>query len=177
MADQFVGEVRLFAFPRIPSDWVACDGRLLLISQYEALFTLLGTTYGGDGRQTFGVPDLRGRVPIHAGRSNQGNTYVLGEMSGSETHTLIGTEMAAHSHGLVSTTNAGTTATPAPNVHLATSSIAAKNLYAPAAKVVGYDEMADCVRPDGKNLPHENMMPTLIMNFCIATAGVYPSPS
>jgi microcystin-dependent protein len=176
MADQFVGEIRLFAFPRVPSEWVACDGSLLAISQYQALFTLLGTTYGGDGQQTFGVPDLRGRVPIHAGRSNQGDTYVLGQMAGEEGHMLIVTEMAAHSHSLVSTANAGTTATPATNVHLATSSVAAKNLYAPPAKIVGYDEMADCVGVDGKSFPHENMMPTLIMNFCIATEGVYPSP-
>jgi microcystin-dependent protein len=177
MADQFVGEIRLFSFTRVPIGWVACDGSLLAIAQYDVLYTLLGTTYGGDGQRTFGVPDLRGRVPLHAGQSNQGNAYVVGEMAGQETHTLLGTEMASHSHGLVSTTNAGTTATPATNVHLATSSIATKTLYATPANITGYDLMADCVGMEGKNLPHDNMMPTLIMNFCIATEGVYPSPS
>src|SRR5947208_1486713 len=129
MTDCFVGEVRLFAFGRVPVDWVACDGQLLSIAQYQALNTLIGTTYGGDGVSTFGVPDLRGRVPIAAGTSNQGNTYGLGQVSGEENHTLIVQEMASHSHPLTSTTNAGTTAAPAQNVHLATSNVATKLLY------------------------------------------------
>ncbi|MDQ7250317.1 phage tail protein [Dongia sedimenti] len=177
MADQFVGEIRLFAFGRVPTGWVACNGALLSIAQFDVLYTLLGTTYGGDGSTTFGVPDLRGRVPLHAGKSNQGNTYVPGQIAGEETHTLNLQEMATHTHALVSTSNKGDTATPGPTVHLATSNIDAETLYAPPASIAGYDVMADCMTPDGESLPHDNMMPTLIMNFCIATEGIYPSAS
>jgi len=175
MSDCFVGEIRLFAFPRVPRGWAACDGQLLSIAQNQALYTLIGTTYGGDGTTNFGVPDLRGRVPIDAGTSNQGQTYVLGQVAGEETHLLTIQEMAAHSHPLISTTNAGTTAAPAQNVHLATSNVATKTLYAPPNGIAGYDVMADCISFEGNSQPHENMMPTLVMNFCIATEGVYPS--
>lgn len=175
MADCFIGEIRLFAFPRIPRGWAACDGQLLSIATNEALFSLLGTTYGGDGVSNFGLPDLRGRVPIAAGTSNQGLSYQLGEAAGEEAHRLTVPEMAAHGHPLISTGNAGTTATPDESVHLATSNVATKNLYAPTDKIPGYDVMADCVSPEGDNEGHENMMPTLIMSFCIATEGTYPS--
>jgi microcystin-dependent protein len=177
MSDSFVGEIRLFAFPRVPNEWVACNGQLLSIAQYQALYTLLGTTYGGDGTTNFGVPDLRGRVPIDAGTSNQGNTYALGQAAGEETHLLTVQEMPAHSHPLISTVNAGTSAAPAQNVHLATSNVAAKTLYAPISKIAGYDVMADSISVEGNGQPHDNMMPTLVMNFCIATEGVYPSDS
>jgi microcystin-dependent protein len=175
MSDCFVGEVRLFAFPRVPTGWVPCNGELLSIAQYQVLFALIGTTYGGDGATNFGVPDLRGRVPIDAGTSNQGSTYVLGQMAGEETHLLSIQEMPAHSHSLISTSNAGTTAAPAQNVHLATSNVTAKTLYAPPNGIAGYDVMADCISYVGGNLPHDNMMPSLVMNFCIATEGVFPS--
>ncbi|GAB2174865.1 phage tail protein [Dongia sp. agr-C8] len=176
MADQFIGEIRLFAFPRVPIGWAACDGSLLGIAQYQALYSLLGTTYGGDGVTTFALPDLRGRVPIHSGKSNQGNIYVLGQLAGEEAHSLTGQELAAHSHALLSSSIPGTTETPGPTVHLATSSVDAKTLYAPPASIAGYDTMADCVKPDGLGQPHDNMMPTLIMSFCIATEGIFPSP-
>ena len=175
MTDSFVGEIRLFAFPRIPNEWVACNGQLLSIAQYQVLFALLGTTYGGDGITTFGVPDLRGRLPISSGPSNQGNTYVLGQSGGEEAHTLTTAEMPSHSHALTSTSNAGTTAAPGQNVHLATSNVAAKTLYAPPNGIAGYDVMADCVSFEGNGQAHDNMMPSLVMNFCIATEGVFPS--
>jgi microcystin-dependent protein len=177
MSDCFVGEVRLFAFPRVPDGWAPCNGQLVSIAQNQALFALIGTTYGGDGVTTFGLPDLRGRVPIDAGTSNQGNTYVLGQATGEEMHTLTMQEMAAHSHPLISTANAGTTAAPAQNVHLATSNVAAKTLYAPPSGIAGYDVMADCVSFEGSGQAHDNMMPTLVMNFCIALEGVFPSES
>jgi len=175
MSDCFIGEIRLFAFPRAPNGWAPCNGQLLSIAQNAALFALIGTTYGGDGISTFGLPDLQGRVPIDAGTSNQGNTYVLGQKTGEETHLLTIQEMPAHSHALISSSNAGTTAAPAQNVHLATSNVATKTLYAPPAGIAGYDVMADCVSLVGDNQPHDNMMPTLVMNFCIATEGVFPS--
>jgi microcystin-dependent protein len=146
----------------------------MAISQNQALFSLLGTTYGGDGRTTFGLPDLRGRVPISFGSSNDGNSYALGEKAGEETHTLIGAEMPPHSHALLSSSAAGNTATPSPSVHLATSNVSGKNLYAPVASVQAYDVLKPCVSTVG-GLPHENMMPSLAMNFCISLTGVYPS--
>jgi microcystin-dependent protein len=175
MADQYLGEIRLFAFPRVPTEWAACNGQLLSISDNEALYTLLGTTYGGDGVTNFGLPDLRGRVPLAAGKSNQGTTYKLGESQGEETHSLTKAEMASHGHPLVSTVNAGTTATPGTSVHLATSSLTTDVLYAPPGDIVGYDVMADCVMPAGEGQGHDNMMPSLVMNFCIATTGIFPS--
>jgi microcystin-dependent protein len=175
MLDPFVGEICLFAFPRVPIGWLACNGQVVQIDQYQTLYTLIGTAYGGDGMVTFGLPDLRGRVPIHAGTSNQGNTYVLGQPGGEENHTLSALEMAAHSHALVSTTNAGTTAVPATSVHLAASNVATKPLYAPTTGIAGYDVMADCISYEGGSQPHDNMMPSLVMNFCIATDGVFPS--
>jgi microcystin-dependent protein len=175
MSDCFVGEIRLFAFPRVPRGWVACDGSMLPIPQYQALYALIGTTYGGDGSSQFAVPDLRGRVPIDMGTSNQGNTYVLGQRAGEETHQLSIQEMPGHSHPLISTANTGTTAVPGPGVHLATANLPAKTLYAPVGGIAGYDVMADSVSYTGNGLPHDNMMPSLVMNFCIAVEGVFPT--
>src|SRR5690349_18654375 len=104
MSDPFLGEIRLFAFPRVPVGWLACSGQTLPISQFDALYTILGTTYGGDGTQTFNLPDLRGRVPLGQGQAPGGAAYVLGEIAGEDEHTLIQTEMPAHSHSLLAST-------------------------------------------------------------------------
>jgi len=175
MSDPFVGEIRLFGFPRVPTGWVACNGALLPISNYEVLFTLIGTTYGGDGQTTFGVPDLRGRVPIHQGTGGGLSQRVIGQASGEETHPLLSTEMPSHGHALLSTTNPGNTATPGTGVHLAASSAATTELYAPLANVPGYNVMAPSITPTGNNLPHDNIMPTQVANFCICWAGIFPS--
>ena len=174
MSDQFIGEIRLFGFPRIPDGWVACDGTLLSIGNYETLYALIGTTYGGDGVNTFGLPDLRGRVPLSQGNGAGLTSRVLGQVFGEASHTLMSTEMPSHGHALVSTTNAGTTATPAQNVHLAASNTTGK-VYAPQADVTSYNVMAPSLTQTGNNLPHDNMMPTLTCNFCIAYEGIYPS--
>lgn len=176
MANPFVGEIRLFGFPRIPTGWFACDGSLQSISEYEVLYALIGTTFGGDGINTFGLPDLRGRVPISQGNGSGGLTpRVLGEISGETEHVLLNTEIPLHSHPLISTTNVGTTVTPSNTVHLATVSPDTARLYAPASSVTSPSVLASCVNPTGNNLPHPNMMPTLTGNFCICWAGVYPS--
>jgi microcystin-dependent protein len=177
MSDPYVGEIRLFGFPRIPEGWLACNGASVPISQYDVLFALIGTTYGGDGVTSFNLPDLRGRVPLAQGAGRGLTPRVLGEVSGQETHLLIRTEMPSHSHSLVSTTNAGTTPTPGPTVHLATSSIASAKVYAPQANVPSYDVMAPALSITGNNEPHDNMMPTLTCNYCICWSGVFPSPS
>lgn len=177
MSDPFVGEIRLFAFPRVPTGWLACDGSLVAIAQYEVLFSLIGSTFGGDGSNTFGLPDLRGRVPVAQGSGPGLTPRTTGEPGGEEAHVLINTELPSHSHPLVSTTVAGTTPTPGPTVHLATGSISTAKVYAPQAGATTYDVMAPSILAAGNSLPHENMMPTLTGNFCICWSGVYPSPS
>ncbi|MGJ5136000.1 MULTISPECIES: phage tail protein [unclassified Bradyrhizobium] len=174
MSDPFLGEIRLFAFPRIPDGWLACDGSSLSISNYDALYTILGTTYGGDGIQTFNLPDLRGRVPLGQGTPPGGATYVLGEVAGEDEHLLITTELPAHSHALLSSTVTADTATPGPMVHLATASTG--NLDAPIADAGTYSVMAPCVAAAGQSVPHNNIMPTVVGNYCICINGVYPSP-
>jgi microcystin-dependent protein len=174
MSDWYIGEIRLFSFARIPTGWAACDGSSVSISSNPALYQLIGTTYGGDGLNTFNLPDLRGRVPIAQGTGNGQPTYVLGQSSGEENHTLVNSELPSHSHALVSTTNAGTTATPATNVHLATSSDG-KNLYNSQANAAPYDVMASSIGPAGGSVGHPNTMPTIAANFCIATTGIFPS--
>jgi len=176
MSDQFVGEIRLFGFPRIPtgSGWMACDGSLVSISQFQALFAVIGTTYGGNGTSNFALPDLRGRVPLGQGQGTGMPNYVIGQISGEENHTLINNELPSHSHALVSSTTTANNATPANNLHLAT--ISAGNLYAPAANAAPYTVMAPCVVQAGQSLPHNNMMQTLVANYCIAFEGIFPTP-
>jgi microcystin-dependent protein len=177
MSDPYVGEIRLFGFPRVPVGWLACNGAVLSISEYEVLFTLISTTYGGNGTTTFCAPDLRGRVPISQGTGGGLSPRTLGEVSGQESHTLILSEMPTHGHALLSTTNAGTTPTPGPAVHLAAASLTTSKLYAPLANVPKHDVMAPSVTATGNNLAHDNMMPTLTCSYCIAWAGVFPSQS
>jgi microcystin-dependent protein len=173
MSDPFLGEIRLFGFPRVPTGWLACNGQSLQISQYDALYTLLGTAFGGDGVSTFNVPDLQGRVAIGQGQGRTLPAYVLGEPGGEEGHTLIETEMPTHSHALMSSPATGDTATPGPTVHIATAS--AGNLYAPPSSIPSYGVMAACVTTAGSSLPHDNMMPSVVCNYCICIAGVFPS--
>ena len=175
MSDQFIGEIRLFGFPRIPDGWLPCDGSLQPIANFDTLYALIGTTYGGDGVNTFGMPDLRGRVPIAQGNGQGLTPRVMGQSFGETTHTLQSTEMPSHSHALLSTTNAGTTATPGQSVHLGASNTTNK-LYAPQGSVTGYSVMAPSLINSGNGLPHDNMMPTLACNFCIAYVGIFPSP-
>jgi microcystin-dependent protein len=174
MSEQFIGEIRLFAFGRVPTNWLACNGQQLPISQFTVLFTLIGTTYGGDGVTTFNLPNLQGRVPIAAGVGPGQPPYVLGQAAGEETHTLNNNELPSHSHALVSTTNAGTTTTPGPSVHIAAAS-SGKNIYTSPANAAPYLTMAPCVTPAGNGLPHDNSMPSVCCNFCIAYEGIFPT--
>jgi microcystin-dependent protein len=173
MADPFIGEIRLFGFPRIPDGWLACAGQSLPISQFDTLYAVIGTTYGGDGVQTFNLPDLRGRVPIGQGQGQSLPNYTLGQIAGEETHTLIEAEMPIHSHALLSSTTVATIAKPDETVHLGTASTG--NLYAPVANAAPYEVMAPCVGPTGRGVGHDNMMPSVVCNYCICFAGVFPS--
>jgi microcystin-dependent protein len=175
MADPFVAEIRIFPFFFAPKGWAFCDGQLLPLSQNTALFSLLGTVYGGDGKSTFALPDLQGCAPMHPG--NFGNPgpglsgHSLGEMGGSETVTLLDSEMPAHSHTVMSVAGVFSG-----NTNIVTGNSFAKssqgNAYTPAANLVTMSDEA--LTPTGGDLPHNNMQPYLTLNFCIALQGVFP---
>jgi microcystin-dependent protein len=174
MSTPYLGEIRLFAFPRIPSGWFACDGSFKPIAEYEALYTLLGTTFGGDGINTFAVPDLRGRLPIDMGRGAGLTPRALGESSGTENVTLLSPNLPSHSHTFMATTSLGTTNALSSSVELGTVSgdlMYAKDLTGAHA----YGMSPTAISATGGNLPHDNTMPTLTASFCIAWAGIYPS--
>lgn len=172
MSTPYVGEIRLFGFSRVPNGWFACTGQLVSIADYQVLYTLLGTTYGGDGITTFGVPDLRGRVPLHWGNLAGVGTFVIGQTAGEEAVTLTGSTMPSHNHNLMATTATATTTTP--GVAVMPAAIAPPDTYymtaSPSVQIA-----ATSVSYQGGGLPHENRAPILAMNFCIAWAGVFPS--
>jgi len=170
MSEPFVGEIRMFAGNFAPRGWAFCDGQLLAVSQNDALFSLFGTVYGGDGRTTFGLPDLRGRIPLHQGTGPGLSQRRLGSKSGSETETLTTNQLPSHSHDL----NAVTT--------LATSNQPAGRVLAQAEGLTIYDDenqtasfAASMVGNTGGTRSHTNLMPTLCVNFITALFGIYPS--
>ncbi|CAD0359951.1 phage tail protein [Xanthomonas hortorum] len=175
MSIPFIGEIRMFGFTRTPVGWQACDGSLLSIPDYDVLYMLLGTTYGGDGQSTFGVPDLRGRLPIHQGQGIGLSNYSLGQISGTETVTLIQQQLPLHTHTLLATTAAATSTAPA---GLLPAAVSGDVFYVSD----GTGSTAIAMAPQstsstGGGQPHENTMPTLTVQFCIATAGVFPQQS
>jgi len=163
MSQPYVGEIRMVGFNFAPAGWALCDGQLLPISGYETLFNLIGTTYGGDGQSTFGLPDLQGRIPFH-----QGNGMVLGENGGSETVTLTMNEIPAHSHLLNGQSSAGSQSSPAGGVWAA-SSLDQFSTGAPTTS------MAALLQQSGGGQPHDNMPPFLVVNFVISLFGIFPS--
>ena len=169
MSDQYVGEIRMFSGTYAPIGWLLCNGQLLNISQYEALYTLIGTTYGGDGRSTFAVPDLRGRVPIH-----MGSGYTLGQMAGTEKVTLTASQMPAHTHIPNASNVAATSISPA-NAFWATSSASNVAPYSTTAPNTTMNPAM--ISSVGGNQSHDNIMPFLTVSFIIATEGVFPSQS
>jgi microcystin-dependent protein len=176
MADPFVAEIRLFPFNFAPKGWAFCNGQLLPISQNTALFSLLGTTYGGDGRSTFGLPNLQGSAAMHQGQGPGLSQRFLGETGGQQTVTLTLTQMPAHTH----TANgkaAGGTANPSSMVWgTSNAGKVAANFYAPAAPAP-VNMNAGALANTGGSQPHNNMMPYLTLNFCIAMQGVFPPRS
>jgi len=171
MSDPFVAEIRMFGFSFAPKGWAFCNGQLLPISQNTALFSLLGTFYGGDGKSTFALPDLQSSAPMFWGQGNGLSLYDLGQQGGSENVTLLSSEMPSHTHTLQCCPNliAGDTNVPTGNA-LAKSSNG--NAYAPAASLT---QMAfQSLPPAGSSFPHNNMMLYLTVNFCIAMQGVFP---
>ena len=176
MSNPFLGEIRMFAGNFSPRGWAFCAGQLLSIAQNDALYALLGTTYGGDGQNTFGVPDMRGRLPINQGTGPGLSTYVIGQMSGSETVTLTVQQMPAHSHSLSATT--ATANQPAPTTtSFPATLLGTAELYAiPGANPLKQGALnANSISSAGGNQPHNNLMPILAVNFIIALEGVFPS--
>lgn len=172
MSDPYVGEIRMFAGNFAPRGWALCDGQLLAVSQNDALFSLFGTIYGGDGRTTFGLPDMRGRIPVHAGNGPGLTDRRIGQRLGVESVTLTERELPSHNHGAVahSSENANTTS-PADTVP----SQPTHDLYIEDAPDVALHSNA--VLAAGGSGSHNNMMPTLCLNFIVALVGVYPSRS
>lgn len=168
MADPFVAEIRIFPFNFAPKGWAFCNGQLLPISQNTALFSLLGTTYGGDGKSTFALPDMQGNAPMHPGQGPGLSLHDLGEIGGSDSVTLLDSEMPSHSHTLRGSTDDDDSTTPVQHAYGQLSIV-----YAPGASPV--TQMAfQALTPAGGSLPHNNMQPFLTLNFNIALQGVFP---
>jgi len=168
MAQPYVGEIRMFAGNFAPAGWMFCEGQLLPISEYETLFNLIGTTYGGDGQSTFALPDLRGRLPIH-----QGNGFILAETGGAEEITLTVSQIPAHSHPMLGTQNLANTTDPANLV---------PGTLVTNVTAYGTDNPSTTLSPQsvsavGGSQPHTNFQPYLCVNFIISLFGIFPSPT
>ena len=174
MADPFVAEIRVYPFNFAPTGWAFCDGQLMPISQNTALFSLLGTTYGGDGRSTFALPNLQGSAPMHPGQGPGLSLHDLGESAGSEFITLLESEMPAHTHTMMAVSASASLNAPAPDRALARSSGGFAYQQTPANPV---NLALQALSPAGGSVPHNNLMPYLTLNFCIALQGVFPPRS
>ena len=168
MAQPYVGEIRMFAGNFAPAGWAFCEGQLLPISENDTLFNLIGTTYGGDGQETFGVPDLRGRIPLH-----QGNGFIIGEMAGDEEVTITNGTMPNHTHAFLVSTDPGND--PSPNQNAALGGSPNVNLFRefPASSAMA----TSAIGPVGGSQPHTNFQPYLCIDFIISLYGIYPSPT
>lgn len=168
MAEPFLSEIRLMSFVFPPKGWALCDGQLLPINQNQALFSLLGTTFGGDGRVNFALPDLRARVPIHVGSG-----HTLGERGGEQAHTLSIAELPQHAHSWNAKASPATSGTPDATSMLAAST--GDNAWGPATNLGAMSP--GTIQNTGGSQAHQNMQPFLVLSFCIALQGIFPSPT
>jgi microcystin-dependent protein len=168
--DPFIGEIRMFAFGFAPQGWALCNGQLLPIAQNQALFSLLGTTYGGNGTTTFALPDLRSRVPVHQGQGPGLSPYAEGQASGTETVTLAAAQMPQHTHPVNASSSAATSDNPAGR----TLARSASHIYHPES---GQHTVMDAnmLGEAGGSQPHDNIQPYLAVTFCIALNGIFPA--
>ena len=173
MAQPYVGEIRMFAGNFPPNGWMFCEGAQLPISENEVLFQLLGTTYGGDGQETFNLPNLASRVPIHMGTGPDGTTYQIGEMAGTESVTLTTQQIPNHTHPWLANTSTGTDLSP--NGRVTDQTAGAIQLYIEEAP--DSNMAANAIGGAGGSQPHENCQPFLCINFIISLFGVFPSPT
>ncbi len=169
MGTPYVGEIRMFAGNFAPVGWMFCQGQLLPISEYDTLFNLIGTTYGGDGQSTFALPNLQSRVPVHMGTGPNGQTFVLGQMAGEETVTLTTSQIPSHTHVPQANSNNGTQVSPSGNVWANSTNFP----YSTNAPNAAMDPAA--VGLTGGSQPHDNMIPFLAVNFIISLFGIFPT--
>ncbi len=171
MSSPYVGEIRMFGGTFAPAGWAFCAGQLMPISQNDTLFNLIGTTYGGDGQETFGIPDVQGRLPIHMGTNPQsGTTYQIGEEAGVESVTLNTNQIPIHNHAVVASTSGGTTGIPTGNVLASNLPVSLYSQFPPTNNM-----NANAITNVGGSQPHENMMPFLVITFIISLFGIFPS--
>ncbi len=168
MAQPYVGEIRMFAGNFAPAGWMFCEGQLLPISENETLFQLIGTTYGGDGQSTFGLPDLRGRLPVHFG-----NSFTLAQTGGAESTTLTVPQIPGHTHALAASTASGNASSPQGNVVAQTDGTISLYISDPP----GVDMHAAALGATGGSQPHTNLQPYLCIDFIISLFGIFPSPT
>lgn len=168
MSTPYLGEIRVVGFNFAPVGWALCNGQTLPISQNDALFSLIGTTYGGDGQTTFNLPDLQCRIPFHAG-TKAGNVMVLGQISGTETVTLTTSQLPMHTHALGASSAAGGQSSPAKGVW------AQSTLEEYSTEANAHTMDPSTIIATGGSQPHDNMSPFLVVNFIIALAGIYPT--
>lgn len=167
MAQPYIGEIRMFGGNFAPAGWEFCNGQLVSIAEYDTLYNLIGTMYGGDGQETFALPDLRGRVPMHFGGG-----FTQAEMGGTEMVTLLGNQMPAHTHPLLASTSVANSPNPGDNLLAKASQV---NMFFGDPTTINMSPVA--VTAAGGNQPHENMMPYLCVSFIISMFGIYPSPT
>ena len=174
--DPFVAEIRIFPFNFAPKGWAFCDGQILPLSQNTALFSLLGTTYGGDGKSNFALPNMQGNAPMHPGQGPGLSLHDLGETGGSDTVSLLESEIPSHSHAMMASSDSADNFVPAAAIMLAKPLGRGNNLFATTATpLVAMNDNA--LAPAGGDQPHNNLQPYLTLNFCIALQGVYPPRS
>ena len=173
MGNPFIGEIRMFGGSFAPAGWMFCQGQLLPISENDALFTLIGTTYGGDGQETFALPDLQGRLPMHAGQGpGLSQNYQLGEKGGVESVTLTTNQIPTHSHPLLGSTQNATAQAPKDNV----TGKSGTNIYQANPTAGDFQNMAaQAITPVGGSQPHDNLQPFLCVSFIISLFGVFPT--
>jgi microcystin-dependent protein len=169
MAQPYVGEIRMFAGNFAPAGWAFCDGQVMPISENDTLFTLIGTTYGGDGQETFGLPNLQSRIPLHMGTGSSGTAYQIGESGGVESVTLSTQQIPSHTHPFLVSGDAGSQSSPGGSVPAT-----GVTVYR-AAQPANVPMNANAVTPAGGSQPHDNMQPFLCINYIISLFGVFPT--
>jgi microcystin-dependent protein len=169
VAQPFIGEIRMFAGNFAPAGWALCNGQLVPISENDALFTLIGTTYGGDGQETFALPNLQSRIPVHQGQGPGLTNRPLGEMAGVESVTLTTQQMPVHNHALVASQNVGASSNPQGQLLAAGTNVQFFRAIAPNANMA-----ANVITPAGGSQPHDNLMPYLCINYIISLFGLFP---
>lgn len=172
MSNPYIGEIRMFGGNFAPAGWTFCDGQLMPISENDALFTLIGTTYGGDGQETFGIPNLQSRIPVHAGTGQSGIAYQLGESGGVESVTLSTNQIPIHNHPWIASSAVGTGSDPTQSL---ISQHPTASLYAAAPPAAAM--AAGSVNATGGSQPHDNMQPYLVINYIMSLFGIFPQQS